>query len=327
MDRRGAFVSISCLSVFLAFPVAIAQQQSKVWRVGMLETTPASANRTNLDALLRGLAKAGYVEGQNLVIDYRSADGRPERLPELAADLVRTKPDVILTRGTPAALAAKSAGSVPIVMTASGDPLASRVVANLAHPGGNVTGLTSIVSELDTKRLEILKQLLPEAKRIAVILNMTNPAAVEQWKLMQRAAGSLAVQLVLFDVRDREALRSTLDSAVKQGANAVLGGNEAVVDANRSTIIDLAAKHKLPTIYASREFVDAGGLISYSVHYPDLYYRAASYVDRILKGAKPGQLPIERPTKFELVINLKTAKALGLTIPKELLLRADEVIE
>jgi putative ABC transport system substrate-binding protein len=319
--------SIPSLLCALALSFAVCAQSGKIYRIGLLETTSASANRANLDALLRGLRDAGYVEGQNIVIDYRSVDGRPERFPELAADLVRAKPDVILTRGTPAALAAKSAGSVPIVMTASADPVGSRLVANLAQPGGNITGLTSIVSELGAKRIEILKQLLPGAKKVAVILNMANTASQGQWKRIERAAGSLGVEVLLLDVRDAEALRRALDAAVDQGVSAVDDGGEAVSAANRRTIVDVAAKHKLPVIHSTREFVDAGGLMSYGVHYPHLYYRAAYYVDKILKGAKAGDLPIEQPTKLEFVINLRAAKALGIAVPRELLLRADEVIQ
>ena len=318
---------IVALLCALAISFAAGAQSGKVYRIGFLETTPASANRANLDALLRGLREAGYVEGRNLVIDYRSADGSPARFPELAQNLVRAKPDVIVTRGTQATLAAKAAGSIPIVMTGSSDPVASGIAANLAHPGGNVTGLTSIVSELAVKRIEILKQLVPNARSIAVVLNMGNRPAAEQWKQIERAAGSLGVEVRLFDARDRDKAHDAVDIAVKQGTSALLASADAISDANRSLSIDLAARHKLPAIYPSRAFVDAGGLMSYGVHYPDLYYRAASYIDKILKGAKAGDLPIERPTKLEFVINLKTAKALGLVVPRELLLRADEVIQ
>jgi putative ABC transport system substrate-binding protein len=322
--RLASGVVLACS---LALPFAACAQSGKVYRIGLLETTSASANRTNLDALLRGLREAGYVEGKNLIIDYRSADGRIDRFPELAADLVRAKPDVIIARGTSATLAAKKASSIPIVMTSSADPVAARAIANLAKPGGNVTGLSSIVSELGAKRIEILKQLVPNAKRVAVILNMANPVAAEQWKELQRASGSLGVEFLLLDVRDVQALPGALESAVKHGAHALNSGGAAVEDANRRTVIDFVAKRKLPAIYSARNFVEAGGLISYGVHYPDLYYRAASYVDKILKGAKPGDLPVERPTKLELVINLRTAKALGVAVPRELLLRADEVIQ
>jgi putative ABC transport system substrate-binding protein len=311
----------------LALSFAAFAQSGKVYRIGLLETSSASANRTNLDALLRGLREAGYVEGQNIVIDYRSVDGRSERFAELAADLVRAKPDVIITRGTAATLAARNAGSIPIVMTSSADPVGSRVVASLAKPGGNVTGLTSIVSELDAKRVEILKQLLPEAKRFAVLLNMGNPTSAGQRKTIEQAAGSLGVEPLFFDIRDPEGLHGAFDAAAKQGARAVIDDVDVVTSVNPRLVIDLAAGHKLPVIFVNRNYVEAGGFMSYGVHYPHLYHRAASYVDRILKGAKAGDLPVERPTKVEFVINLKTAKALGIAIPRELTLRADEVIQ
>ena len=315
---------IAGLIFALALSFAACAQSGKVYRIGMLEIAPASAN---LDALLRGLREAGYVEGRNLIIDYRSADGRPERFPELAADLVRAKPDIIVTRGTAAALAAKAAGSIPVVMTTSADPVGARVVANLARPGGNVTGMTTLVSELAAKRVEVLKELVPPGGRIAAILNLSNPTAVGERKQIERASSLLGLQVTVLDVRDAEALKRALETGLGEGASALLINAEAVVLANRQTIVDFAAKYKLPAIYSAREFVDAGGLMSYGVHYPHLYYRAASYVDKILKGAKPGDLPIEQPTKLNLVINLKAAKALGIAIPRELLLRADEVIQ
>jgi len=311
----------------LAVSFAAYAQSGKVYRIGVLEIAPASANRANMDALLRGLREAGYVEGRNLIIDYRSADGRPERFPELAADLVRAKPDVIVTRGTSAALAAKAAGAIPVVMTTSADPVSARVVPNLARPGGNVTGLTTLVSELGAKRLEILRELVPPGSRIAAILNLGGPTAEAERGQIERAARSLGLQVPVLDVRDADTLNRALETALEQGARALLINAEAVVLANRRTIVDFAAKHKLPAMYSAHEFVAIGGLMSYGVYYPQLYYRASSYVDKILKGAKPGDLPIEQPTKLNLVINLKTAKALGIAIPRELLLRADEVIQ
>jgi putative ABC transport system substrate-binding protein len=212
-------------------------------------------------------------------------------------------------------------------MTSSADPVGSRVVANLARPGGNVTGLTSIVTELDAKRVEILKQLLPDAKRFAVFLDMGNPTSAGQRKQIEQAAGSLGVEPLFFDIRDPEGLRGAFDAATKQGARAVIDDVDALSAANLRLVIDLAARHKLPVITTNQDYVEAGGFMSYGVHYPHLYYRAASYVDRILKGAKAGNLPVERPTKVEFVINLRTAKALGIGIPRELMLRADEVVQ
>jgi len=311
----------------LALSFAAVAQSGKVYRIGFLETTSASANRANLEAFLRGLKEAGYVEGRNLVIDYRSADGRSDRFAELARDVVRAKPDVVVTRGTPAALAARDAGSVPVVMAAIADPVAAKVVASLARPGGHVTGLTTIMSDLHGKRLELIKELLPSVKQIGHFVNPVNPNSQMQWKEIERRAHSLALDARVFEARNAETLNRALEAAVSQGVGALLVSVEALILANRAAIIDFAARNKLPVMYSAREFVDAGGLISYGVHYPDLYYRAASYVDKILKGAKPGDLPIEQPTKLELVINQGAARALGIAIPRELLFRADEVIQ
>jgi putative tryptophan/tyrosine transport system substrate-binding protein len=310
----------------LAFSFTAAAQSGRVYRIGLLETTSASANRANLEALLRGLRDAGYVEGKNLIIDYRSADGRSDRFAELAADLVRAKPDVIVTRGTPAALAAKNSG-VPVVMAAIAEPVATKVVANLARPGGNVTGLTTIVNELQGKRIELIKQLLPSAKEVGYFGNPLNPNWPRQWQEVEQNARALGLEAKFYEAKNLETLNRALEAALAQQIGALIISVEAVLSANRRVIVDFAAQHKLPVMYSTREFVDMGGLISYGVHYPDLYYRAASYVDKILKGAKPGDLPIEQPTKLELVINLKTAKALGIAVPQRLLLRADEVIE
>jgi putative ABC transport system substrate-binding protein len=312
----------------LVLAMAASAQSGRVYRIGMLETTLASANKANLDALLRGLREAGYVEGRNLIIDYRSADGHPERFPELARDLVRAKPDIILTRGTPAAQAASKAGAIPVVMTAAANPIGAGVAANLARPGGNVTGFSTIMADLHGKRLGLLKELLPGTKRVAYLASSTNPNTASSWKEVERSARSLGLEAQLLDARDADTMTRALEGAAKaRGIDAVLTTAEAVIFGNRRALLDFAAEHKLPVIYSAREFVEIGGLMSYGVHYPDLYYRAASYVHRILKGAKPGDLPIEQPTKLELVINLKTAKALGITIPREFLARADEVIQ
>jgi len=322
------------LAVVLAVSLALAplaaegQQAGKIYRIGMLETTSMALNAANLNAFRQGLRELGYVEGRNFMIEYRSADGRRERFPELATELVRLKVDVILTRGTPAVMAAKNAtGTIPVVMAASGDPLLSGVVAGLARPGGNVTGLSAIVVEVTGKRLQLLREVVPGVSRIAVLLDMGNPNNALQWKETESAAPSLGVQPQLLDVRKPGDFGGAFDAAIRQRAGAMVVGIDALTQANHRPIIDLAAKHRLPAIYAAREFVDAGGLVAYGVSYPHLYHRAASFVDKILKGAKPADLPVEQPTKFELVINLKTAKALGLTIPQTILLQADHVIE
>ena len=309
-----------------AWPLAARAQSA--YRIGVLETTSAALNAANFDALRQGLRQHGYIEGQNLVIEYRSADGRAERFPDLAAELVRLNVDLIVTRGTPAIFAAKNATkTIPVVMAASGDPLGAGVVAGLARPGGNVTGLSAFVTELQAKRLELLREMVPRINRIAALLNMSSPAEPPQWEETKVAARTLAIEPQLLDVRKPEDLGRAFETAIRQRADALVVGMNVLTQANRRPIADLATKHRLPAIYASREFVDAGGLVVLGVSYPDLYRRAATYVDKILKGAKPADLPIEQPTKFELIINLKTAKALGLEIPPTVLARADEVIE
>jgi putative tryptophan/tyrosine transport system substrate-binding protein len=327
MERREFITLLSGTAA--AWPlVARAQQAGKVWRIGILDTTSVALNAANFDALRQGLRQHGYIEGQNLVIDYRSADGRVERFPDLAAELVHLKVDLIVTRGTPAVVAVKNATkTIPVVMAASGDPIGAGVVAGLARPGANVTGLSAFVTELQAKRLELLKELVPGINRIAALLNMSSPATPPQWEQTKAAARTLAIEPQLLDVRKPEDLNRAFETAIRQRAEALVVGINALTQANRRPIADLATKHRLPAIYASREFVDAGGLVAFGVNYPDLYRRAATYVDKILKGAKPADLPIEQPTKFEMVINLKTAKALGLDVPPTLLARADEVIE
>lgn len=312
--------------VALLVAAGASAQGIAVHRIGMLETTSESANRANLDAFRRGLREAGYVEGQNVVIDYRSAEGRADRYPELVAELVGAKAEVIVTRGFAAARAAMAAAPIPVVMATSADPVAAGLVKSLAHPGGNVTGLTTLVSELAAKRIAVLKELAPKAHRIGALLNLSNPTAPAERRQIERAAKSFEIEAVIFDVRNSEGLQRALDAAAQQGVDALLVNAEAVVIANREMILDFARRHRLPVMYAAREYVEGGGLIAYGVSYPSLYYRAASYVDRILKGAKPGDLPIEKPTKMNLVINVRAATALDIPIPSKLLLRADELI-
>jgi putative ABC transport system substrate-binding protein len=325
IDRR-TFLGTST-GVLLAAPLAAkAQPAGKVYRIGMLERTSPGTNAANLEAFRRGLRELGYVEGKNLVIEYRSADGRDERYAALATELIRLNVDLILTRGAPAALAAKNAtATIPVVITGLADPVGQGVVASLAHPGGNITGVSAIVTELYAKRVELLRELLPRAARIAALLNFGTPALPPAWKEIDAAARSFGLQPQLLDVRKPEALGSAFDGAIRQRADALVVGLDTLTQANQRPIVDLAAKHRLPAVYASMEF--AGGLVIYGVNYPDHYRRAATFADRIFKGTQPGDLPVERPTKFELIINLKTAKALGLTIPPSLLQRADQVIE
>jgi len=324
MKRREAIVLLGG-AVIAPLPLS-AQSSSRVWRVGVLETTPMDLNAPNINAFRQSLQDLGYVEGQNLIIAYRSAEGRGERFTELTTELLRLNVDVIVTRGTPAVLAAKKATTTtPIVMAAVGEPL--MVVASLAHPGGNITGLSGYSTDLEAKRAQLIKELVPDAVRIAGLYNMSNPVVPPQWNQLQTAAQKLGIEPQLLDVRRPEDIAPAFDAASGQHAGALMVGVDALTQENRTLIAELAADHRLPAIYVSKEYVDAGGLIAYGPGYPDLYRRAAIHVDKILRGASPSDLPIEQPTKFELIINLKAAKALGLTIPPTLLAKADAVIE
>jgi putative ABC transport system substrate-binding protein len=310
-----------------AWPLAArAQSPGKVWRIGILETRSIATNARNLDAFRQGLRELGYVEGRNLIIEYRSADGRAERFPELAAELLRLNVDVLVTRGTPAVLAAKQATTTtPIVMATMGDPL--MVISSLAHPGGNVTGLSNYYTDLEAKRMEVLKELVPGASRMAGLYNMGNPVVPPEWNKLQIAARKLGIEAELLDVRKPEDIAPAFDTASANHAGAIVVVSDALTQANGALIIKLAADRRLPAMYGDTEQVEAGGLIAYGPSIPGLYRRAASYVDRIFHGASPSDLPVEQPTRIELIINLKTAKAIGLTIPESFLARADEVIE
>lgn len=324
--RRRDFITLFGVATAV-WPLTVrAQQPGKTLRIGILETVPASANAPNLDAFRLGMKELGYVEGRNLTLDYRSADGHDERFAELAKALVASNVDLIVTRGTPAVLAAKKVTqTLPIVMAAIGEPRIA--VAAIAHPGGNVTGLSAFVTDLQAKRVELLKDISPGIVRIAALMNMSNPVLPPQWKDIEAAARTLGLGSQLLDVREADDLNAAFDNASRDHVNALVVGIDALTQANRQRIAQLAIDHRLPAIYASRQFVKAGGLMSYGPSYPDLYRRAAVYVDKIVKGAKPGDLPIEQPTKFDLVINLKTAKGLGVSVPQSLWVAADDLIE
>jgi putative ABC transport system substrate-binding protein len=329
MDRRD---TVLALLAFGAAPFAAEAQPAKIARIGYL-TTSTAANPHLREAFRQGLRDLGYVEGGNLVIEYRDAEGKIERLPALAAELVALKVDVIFVGGgTRVTLAAMQATkTIPIVFTGVGDPVTSGLVTNLARPGGNVTGLSGLGPELVGKRLEQLTQAVPGVSRVAVLWlpgalgERTDKDMLTGADVAARALG-VRLQFVeaTRDPADFDRAFSDMTSA-RAGALTVLPSNRFLREHKR--LVDLAAKNRLPAVYTAREFVDAGGLMSYGANEPDLFRRAATYVDKILKGAKPGDLPVEQPTKFELVINLKTAKALGLTIPQSVLARADEVIQ
>lgn len=323
VGRRAVVAAV--LLAPLALP-AVVRAQRRQFRVGMLERSSPAINAANLEAFRHRLQELGYVDGRNLVIEYRSSEGRDERYAALAAELVRMEVDVIFTRGTPAALAAKKATrTIPVVMTGTGNPVAAGIVPSLAHPGGNLTGVSSASSELDVKRVGLLRELVPKAARMAALYNMSNASIAAGWSEVESAARSLGMQAKLFDVRKPEDLAPALDEAAKWRADALLVGLDTLTQTNQGLIVDLAGRHRLPAIYSSKEF--AGGLVIYGVNYPEHYRRAADFVDRILKGARPSDLPIELPTRFELLINTKAARAMGLVIPPALLLRADQVIE
>jgi ABC-type uncharacterized transport system substrate-binding protein len=321
-------VSVVALLLLAASLGEGAQPTGKVYRIGMLETRSAMLNAANFDAFKQGLRELGYSEGQNLEIEYRSSDGRDERFPGLVSELLRLHVDLILTRGTPAALAAKSATqSIPVVMAASGDPVGSGIVTSLGRPGGNVTGLSSTIPELNAKRVELLRELLPRLARVAALFNMGNPVIPPQWDVVEASARSFRIEAKLLDVRRPEDLRKAFEVAARQRADALVVGVDGVTQANLRLIAELSARQRLPTIYGAKDYVDHGGLMTYGASDHHMYHRAATFVDRIFKGTKPADLPVEQPTKFELVINLKTAKVLGLTIPPSLLVRADQVVE
>ena len=327
MDRRAFIATVT--GGLLAAPLAAeAQKSEKMYRIGMLETRSATLNAANVDAFRAGMRELGYTQGQNLEIVYWSADGRDEQFPRLASELVRLKVDLILTRGTPATLAAKSATrTIPVVMTAVGDPVVTGLVASLGHPGGNVTGLSLVNVEIFAKRVQLLRELLPGLARIAGLFNMGNAVVVLQWKQVEEAARSFSLTPQLLDVRRAEDLPGAFAAAATQRADALIVALDGLTQANLQRIAELAAKQRLPSIYVTKEYVDLGGLMAYGPSERYLYRRAATFADKIFKGAKAGDLPVEQATTFELSINLKTAKALGLTIPPSLLQRADQVIE
>jgi ABC-type uncharacterized transport system substrate-binding protein len=326
MGRRE-FVALLGGAAAWSFP-ARAQQAGKVYRIGFLGNSTA-ALEANLVAPFRdGLRDLGYVEGQNILIEYRWAEGEYERFPALTAELIALKVDVIVTAGTPASLAVKKAAtSIPLVMVAVGDPVATGLVASFGRPGGNITGLTSISSEIEGKRLELLREVLPNISHIAVLWNAASPIQVIEEREVRAATQISGMKMLSLGVRTIEEIEDALATIVRERPGALLVLADRLFLHHRARIMDFAAQRRLPGVHAYRELVEAGGLMSYGPSYADMHRRAASYVDRILKGSKPADLPVQAPVKFELVINLKAAKALGIEIPPMLLGRADEVIE
>ena len=326
MISRRTFLATVTGGLLAAPLAAEAQPAGKVPRIGYIRTeAPPTAD---IEGFRQGLREHGYVEGKNIVVEYRWADGNEQRLRAIVAELIRLKVDLIVTSAPAATRAAKEATTrIPIVMVLVADPVAFGFVASLARPGGNVTGFAFLLPELSGKRLELLKDAIPELSRVAVLWNAANPYKAFDLKEVQAVADALRVAVQTFPVREPNDFGDAFEAAVKSRARGLITLEDPFTIAHRTRIIDLALKHRLPAVYGVRPFVDAGGLMSYGPDRVDQNRRAAIYVDKILKGAKPADLPVERPTKFELVINMKTAKALGLTIPQSLLVRAVEVIQ
>jgi putative tryptophan/tyrosine transport system substrate-binding protein len=322
-------VICSLLSVLLfTISPADAQQPTKIPRIGFLIGSSPSTISARIEAFRQGLRELGYVDRKNIVIEWRSADGQSDRLPALAAELVRFKVDVIVTTGPTGTRATKAATStIPIVMTNDTDPVATGVVASLARPGGNITGLSTLSPELGGKRLEILREVVPKLSRVAVLGTSTSPGHTAMLKEVELAAAALKVTFQYLDILESKDIETAFRAAAKGQAEAVLVSGSGVLNSQRKQLIELAAKSRLPAIYNLQVYVEDGGLMTYGVSITDLARRAATYVDKILKGAKPADLPVEQPTKFEFIINLKAAKQIGLTIPPNVLVRADRVIK
>ena len=327
MTTRRAFLS-AALALASARLAAQEKGAPKVHRIGVLDLVALKANSANMDQFRKGMKDLGYSEGGNLAIEYLSAEGRGERFDRLAGELVRHNVTLIVTSGTPATLAARnaSAGRIPVVTATVVDPVETKLVESLERPGGSVTGVAIDTAELEAKRLELLGALAPGRTRVAAIIDMSNPALASAWKAMQAAAPGKKLELELFDARKPEDMERAFGAAAARKAGAAVVRLGTLTPANYRAIAEAAARSKLPAIYASRLFVEAGGLASYGVNTPQMYYRAAAFVDKILRGAQPAELPMERPTRFELVLNRLAAHRLGLVIPPDLLLKSDQVV-
>ena len=319
---------IITLGILLGSLATQAQQTGNVYRIGFLGNSTAALEVNLVGPFREGLRDLGYVEGRNVLIEYRWAEGKYDRFPALIGELLALKVAVIVTAGTPATLAVKKATtSVPLVMTAVGDPVGTGIVPSLSHPGGNITGLTAISTEMDAKRLELLREVVPSVSYIALLWNAASPLQVLAEKQVQAAAQVLRMRVLSLGVKTEEEIKSALAVMARERPDALLVLADRLLLHHRALIMDFATRHRLPGVHAYRELVEAGGLMSFGPSYADMHKRAAYFVDRILKGAKPGDLPVERPRTFELVINLKVAKALGLTIPQSVLLRGTEIIQ
>jgi putative ABC transport system substrate-binding protein len=318
-----------CLPLtLLLFAVAEAQQPKKVPRIGVLSVTSPESIPARISAFRQGLRQLGYVEGKNIVVEYRYADGKLDRMPALAAEMVRLNVEVVLTGGSAATRPAKEAtATIPIVMAQDTDPVGNGFVASLARPRGNITGLSIVAPELSGKQLELLKETVPKLSRVVVPSNPNEPSYMQMRKATELAAKALKIQVQFMDARRPKDVETAFREAAKIRADAVLVPTMPIIASQRAQIADLALKNRLPAMYGQPEYVEAGGLMFYGASITDLFRRAATYVDKILKGAKPADLPVEQPTKFEFIINLKAAKKIGLTIPPNVLARADQVIK
>jgi putative ABC transport system substrate-binding protein len=327
MAQRSVLSFSLCAMLFALCDPVYAQQPTKIPRVGFLITSSPAVIAPRMDAFQQGLRELGYVEGKNIVIERRHAEGKLDRLPALAAELVRLNVDIIVTSGPTTTRPAKEATStIPIVMTFDDDPVGSGFVASLARPGGNVTGLSTLAPEISGKQLEILKEVVHRLNRVAVLGTSTRQGTAQALKELELAAGALATKLQYLNIQNPQDIETAFRAAGKERAEALILLQSPVFNSQRVQIADLAVKSRLPATYPRREYVEHGGLMSYGVSISDLDRRAATYVDKILKGTKPADLPVEQPKKFELIINLKAAKQIGLTIPPNVLVRADRVI-
>jgi putative ABC transport system substrate-binding protein len=327
--RRRTLLALIAAAALLPRGGLRAQTARKVWRIGVLESAPEELNAANLGAFRKGMLELGYVEGRDFVLEYRFlADGPTEEHRQVAADLVADGVDLIVTRGSPAVAAAQHAtATIPIVMASNAEPLGLGIVDSLARPRGNVTGLSGLTVELVPKQIELLRDVAPAITRIAVMNNMSSSVGAARWEVIRGKRQALGIEPLLYDIRNSEALSQAFASASEAGAQALLFSLDHAIRSNLQSVVELAMRYRLPAIYGSREFVIAGGLMSYGPPFPKLYFRAASFVDRIFRGTKPADIPVEQPTAVELIINIGTARQLGLTISPALLARADEVIE
>jgi ABC-type uncharacterized transport system substrate-binding protein len=324
-----AILSFTLSAMLLALcAIAEAQQPKEVPRIGFLAATSASSNLARVEAFRQGMRELGYLEGQNIIIEYRYAEDKPDQVSNLVAELIRHKVEVIVTGGPLATRPAKKAtATIPIIMAFDSDPVENGFVASLARPGGNISGLSALSPEISGKQLELLKEIVPRLSRVAVVGDSNEPGNPKTLRQLEQAGTALKVRLQYLDVQSTKDIETAFRAATDGHADAALVMPSALLDSHRAEIVDGAVKNRLPVIYHRTEFVEAGGLMSYATSFTDLSHRAATYVDKILKGAKPADLPVEQPTKFELVINLKTAKQIGLNIPQSVLYRADKVIK